>query len=336
MGHGCVCSCLGLKLNNWRCRCAEPLRKAWFTVACVEMTELISHFIHCAQWVHLLFALAAGADSWDRTSFSSSILIWTALEEPSTESKTMLHVSHWQFLLLLKRLQIPFQRSCLLLNSFRPFCGRFCVSWLVWRSLERFCQLRLRHNCILALLAWSVAGWVYVPVSSGRTNLETQDTEAELGETRPGSRSQPVTTHHGVVALPRSSFGKERMVSLMEGGITVFRIRCFLNIFNSLPYPLYSCSLFLWRGLTEVHYRSVSLWLLEEEMGLMVWKADKMQPAKCGSNGSAGIAALSLKWLSLEPSKNVQHSFLHVQWHPAFACKVLCCTPGTQAAQNCL
>lgn len=165
------------------------------------------------------------------------------------------------------------------------------------------------------------------PCPLGEQTWKHRTQKHSLEKPGQGSRSQPVTTHHGVVALPRSSVGKERMVSLMEGGITVFRMRCFLNIFNSLPYPLHSCSLFLWRGLTEVHYRSVSLWLLEEEMGLTVWKADKMQPAKCGSNGSAGIAALSLKWLSLESSKNVQHGFLHVQWHPTFACKVLCCTP---------
>lgn len=72
-------------------------------MVCVEMTELISHFIHCALWVHL-FAPAAGAGSRDRTSLSSPDSIRATWEEPGSEGKSMSCVSHWQLLLALKRL----------------------------------------------------------------------------------------------------------------------------------------------------------------------------------------------------------------------------------------
>lgn len=72
-------------------------------MVCAEMTELISHLIHCAQWAHLLCALAAGADAEDGTQFPCS-LIGDALEEPSSEVKNTSGVSYQQVSLCLKRL----------------------------------------------------------------------------------------------------------------------------------------------------------------------------------------------------------------------------------------
>lgn len=81
----------------------------------------------------------------------------------------------------------------------------------------------------------------------------------------------------------------------------------------SLPLPprpqlQFFCSLFLRRALVEAYYRSVSLWLPAEGMGLVAWKS-KQPPVKHVPENSSGTADLRLKWLSPKPSWGMCSTF---------------------------
>lgn len=70
--------------------------------------------------------------------------------------------------------------------SGRPLFDWFKINWPIWRPLKRFWQLRLRNNCIVGSLAWSVADRViYAHVLWKNKPGSRQDTEAQLGEIRP-------------------------------------------------------------------------------------------------------------------------------------------------------
>lgn len=117
----------------------------------------------------------------------------------------------------------------------------------------------------------------------------------------------------GVVALSRSSVVIERVTNLMEGGITVFRIGFFF--LTHRPLSPFSCLLSLRSGLVGVYYRSVSLWLLEEGMGLVVWKS--RQNATCKMWAKAFSRTYSPEpdvTVTGAPVRNVQRFFLDMKW----------------------
>lgn len=139
-----------------------------------------------------------------------------------------------------------------------------------------------------------------MPTSSRRTSLKADRTQGHSLE-KPDQRSMSQPEH--TVATP-----------LRLGGGTSRELRCdgkagssdgrwkssfqdkflafnFFFSFSLCP----TTSLLLRRTPAAVHYRPVSVWFLEEGMGLAVWKPGKTQPAKHRPKSSAGIADRSLK-----------------------------------------